>query len=377
VLTALAAPITASHERAVWLRRGSPAHPAPSGSVYKFALSTLGNAAARETFVCATPHMAGIWTDLFASLVSSGPDLRWQGSGPGIGRDAKAAYSGLLGRFMARAYLTDFEGVRALVPLDVAKRRLQGSNYEITKVSGDSGLEADWVGIDATGLVIVEAKGTYDRAIKRWRNAGPPPDVVETGKAQASRTAVYRLRPRAKLPARRWAVASRWATETPMPGERGDRAPTLIAWDPEEEELNGDDFRKLCVLLLDAELEATVFGLGFPQSSALVEAVRKDVTGVERRLRYGEQDFGPGLVSLIGLNGVRPLREPQDFELVERARSADLNFAVASLSSTSIRRRTPEEPIQLGEERPNGERWATIGGLTVIWPRSDEPVGLA
>jgi len=66
--------------------------------------------------------MASIWTDLFQSILAPGHQLRWKDDGPGLGRDAKSAYSSLLGRYMARAYLTAFEGVRVMVPLDLAKR---------------------------------------------------------------------------------------------------------------------------------------------------------------------------------------------------------------------------------------------------------------
>ena len=60
-------------------------------------MSVIGNAAARETLVTATPHMAAIWTDLFQSLIVPGSELRWRGAGPGVGRDARIAYSSLLG----------------------------------------------------------------------------------------------------------------------------------------------------------------------------------------------------------------------------------------------------------------------------------------
>ena len=69
---------------------------------------------------------------------------------------------------MARAYLTEHERVRVLVPLDEAKRRLQGTPYVIKKDPLSRGYEADWIGLDDSGLVIVEAKGTYDKGIKTW-----------------------------------------------------------------------------------------------------------------------------------------------------------------------------------------------------------------
>ena len=138
--------IDSATSRLIWLRRGDPSNPNPPGVWCDLALSVIGNAAARETFVTATSHMAAIWTDLFQSMITQDPEFRWRGEGPGIGRDARIAYSSLLGRYMARAYLTEHEGVRVLVPLDKAKRQLKETPYVIEKDPPGRGLEADWIG---------------------------------------------------------------------------------------------------------------------------------------------------------------------------------------------------------------------------------------
>lgn len=165
----------------IWLRRGSPSNPVVAGKLHSFKLSAIGNAAARETFVTATSHMAAIWTDLFHSLMAPNSQyLCWRENGPGIGRDARIAYSGLLGRYMARAYLTEHENVRVLVPLDVAKRCLRGTPYEIRKDPVSRGLEADWIGLDDSGLVIVEAKGTYNAGIYNWYGPYSEPQILQS-----------------------------------------------------------------------------------------------------------------------------------------------------------------------------------------------------
>ena len=135
VLMAIRPTSSSATRRWVWLRRGKPSVPKPHGVRHDLTLSVIGHVAARETFVTATSHMAAIWTDLFRSMIAPGSELRWRGDGPGIGRDARIAYSSLLGRYMARAYLTEHERVRVLVPLDVAKCWLRetGSEYEIGK----------------------------------------------------------------------------------------------------------------------------------------------------------------------------------------------------------------------------------------------------
>ena len=148
--------------RSVWLRRGNSSDPdfyAP-GKYSDFELAAVGNAAAREIFLTATSHMVAIWTDLSQSIIAPGPELRWLDDGLGVGRDARIAYSSLLGRYLARAYLTKHEGVSVLVPLDVAKRWFRKTLYVIGKDPPRRGDEADWVGLDSQGFVIVEAIGS-------------------------------------------------------------------------------------------------------------------------------------------------------------------------------------------------------------------------
>ena len=181
--------------RRIWLRRGGPSDPWPHGSCQGIRLTEVGIAAARETLVTATPHMVAIWTYLFESMVVPGCELRWADNGPGIGRDARIAYSGLLGRFMARAYLTVHAGIRVLVPLDVAKRWFIGCPYLIQKDPPGRGLEADWIGLEGQELVIVEAKGTYDPQIGAWHGPHSLPQCLQSAIAQAGTTGVFARRP--------------------------------------------------------------------------------------------------------------------------------------------------------------------------------------
>ena len=138
----------------------------------------------------------------------------------GIGRDARIAYSSLLGRYLARSYLTRNEGVLAPVPLDVANRLFQGTPYSIHTVpTNNRGLLADWIGLDIFGrLIIAETKGSHGRGKATWR--GPSrPQLLNQAERQANRTEV-RVGGRV-LPVRRWAVASRWGTaDKPTPTNR-------------------------------------------------------------------------------------------------------------------------------------------------------------
>ena len=374
--------------RSIWLRRYDPSTPNPPGGWHDLALSVIGNAAARETLVTATPHMAAIWTDLFQSLIVPGSKLRWRGAGPGVGRDARIAYSSLLGRYLARAYLTEHEGVLVLVPLDVAKRRFQGTPYVIEKDPPSRGLEADWIGLDDHRLVIVEAKGTFDTGIRTWSGRSWP-QILQTAIKQAERTAVFVRHPRRKLPAKRWAIASRWGTE-----ENG-REPMLLAWDPEEEKLKKEDYRALAKILLRIDLDGVLEGLGhreiLPQidvmgGSEAPEDFLDDGELSERvpgdlRIHIGGQAIDPGFAAMVSPFGVDPLRDENDLLRVGQIRDLGLNVAVASLSSRYVRtvrqaRRWPDadEGVQ---ERSVRERFANRAGLTVVWLEAGAGVVLA
>ena len=82
--------------REVWLRRGTAPNSHAPGKLHPISLSELGNAAARETFATATLPFAAAWTDLFESMTAVKHALRWRENGPGLGRDARIAYSSLL-----------------------------------------------------------------------------------------------------------------------------------------------------------------------------------------------------------------------------------------------------------------------------------------
>ncbi|MGR3321399.1 MAG: hypothetical protein ACU0DK_05670 [Pseudooceanicola sp.] len=356
--------------RSIWLRRIDPSVTPPAAGLWRnIDLPALGHAAARETFMTATPHMASIWTDLFQSILAPGLQLCWREDGPGIGRDAKSAYSSLLGRYMARAYLTAFEGVRVLVPLDIAKRWFEGTSFEIRKDPSGNGLEADWIGLDGNGLVIVEAKGSHNNALAAWANPTGSPTVLESAIGQVERTAVFRRTPNRKLPSKRWAIASRWGTE------QNGRDPTVIAWDPDEGELEGDDYKELERILLQADLQAVATGMRYTYEVGAFSGFLTVTDGPGDRLRVGNRLMGPGLFAAVGPFGIFPIRTQTDLPRVGQARDLVPNMALAALSAQYIR------SVREGF-RPGGDgllvkdHSASQGGLTIIWPEEDEEIDL-
>ena len=282
---------------------------------------------------------------------------------------------------MARAYLTGNEDVRVLVPLDEAKRRLRGTPYTIEKCPPGHGLEADWVGLDGCQrLVIAEAKGSFDKAVRTWSGPYDLPDVLRTALGQAQRTAFFKTSLNGPLPARRWAVASRWANE------ENRRTPTLLAWDLDEGALHDDDFRALARILHRADVEGVLKGLGH---LGAVEA--PTVPGPSRRLqgdlslRVGDRRVERGFAAVLGPIGRLPLRTGEDLDRVRLIRDVTPNVALASLSSRYASTIIAEpRGFDEGELRdtlntvPDGDgRFAQRAGLTVVWPMPDENIAFA
>ena len=365
--------------RKVWLRRSASPHFAAPGTWHDLALSEIGNVAARETLATATLHFAAIWTDLFQDMIAPCNSLRWRDNGPGVGRDARIAYSSLIGRYVARAYLTRNEGVRVLVALDEAKRLFKGTPYRIEKDPPGRGLEADWVGLDGQGLVIAEAKSSSDKGIGTWGGPSSIPKVLDTAMGQAGRTAVFKNSTTKPLPAKRWAVASRWANE------ENSLDPTLLAWDPKEEGLDEENYRALAKILHRADLESVLEGLGHPEAvqtlngSAPSRRLPRDL-----QIRSGGQYLEPGFSALVGPIGLHPLRNVEDLDRVRRIRDLSPNVALASLSSRYASTISLEPNWSDDEEVRDSHvkhpesagRSAKRAGLTVVWPEAHEDIAL-
>ena len=312
--------------------------------------------------------MSAIWTSLFADMLCPGVELRWVDDGPGVGRDARIAYSSLLGRYVARAYLTANEGVRVLVPLDVAKRRLRHTRYSIDKVpSGSRGLQADWIGLDARGrLVIAEAKGSFDRGMRTWQ--GPSrPQLLKTARDQAARTVVH-FGGRRRLRARRWALVSRWGTAD------NKREPTLLASCDDDAPLDPGDYSVLARHLFDSDSRTVVMGLGHGDAAATIPndgRPRERLPG-DTLLRVRGLDFPPGFGAVAGPFGFRPLRGTDDFLSVAALLADDspVQIAVVSVSSrhaSSVPEPTRAEPsiTEVGADDFSGV--VELAGLSVAW----------
>lgn len=367
-------------ERNIWLRRPRTKNPCVRGQWVRQSLYELGFSAALETCTTNTQSFAGIWVKLFQSFLASPTELTWLDNGPGIGRDAKVAYSGLFGRYLARAHLMFRENVQVLVPLEIARKELQKNNvFRIGDKPGSNGLEPDWIGLDDKGLVIAEAKGSFNRAVSPWKGHKTVPPLLRGAMNQAKRTKVYENTMKKPLPARYWAVASRWANE-----DNGVE-PTTIAWGKGGGKRKKSDYREIASLLLRVELNNLLTGLGHPEIGDIKrEGTGSSVRSVgDRHLMIGEQLIGPGFMTVVGLNGNIPLRSEDDVDrfLFIRDFLGDTvpYMALISLSSryiNKILRNQSEEILELPSrveinEIEEGLCIVKFAGLSVAWFSSE------
>jgi len=365
--------------RKIWLRRSIKKDPCVPGKWKKQSIYKLGFAAAYETCTTSTQYFAGTWGNVFRSLLATSIELKWLDNGPGIGRDAKIAYSSLFGRYMARAHLIDRENVRILVPLEIFRKELQKNNlYHMEKKPGKNRLEADWIGLDNRGLVIAEAKGSFNLAKAPWEGDKSVPPLLLGAMKQAERTKIYCSSTGKPLPARYWAVASRWANEN------NGVDPTTIAWGKGGGKRKGYNNLNVANLILRADLNSLLKGLGHPK---IEDLQRKDSGTLVRydgdfELRVGDQTVGPGFLTAVSSTWNYPLRTEEDvsrfFSFSEFVDHRSPYIAVVSLSSHYISKVIQNQPMEILEtsskieinEVEEGVCFAKFSGLTVVWLRS-------
>ena len=226
----------------------------------------------------------------------------------------------------------------------------------------------------------MEAKGTFDARIRTWKDTNSLPAVLRTAIGQAQRTVVTEGPAHARLPSKRWAIASRWATEH----NRLD--PTLIAWNETDQKLDHTDYLELAALLHRTDVVTIMTALGHLESVQSLNMIEpKERMPGETRLVVGDRAIEPGLAALVGPVGILPLHDRDDLEFVHRIRELSPRIAFASLSSryaSTIVHRPLEfvesELARTSEDAGDADtRFAHQAGLTLAWPTPDDRISLA
>lgn len=241
-------------------------------------------AAAEETFQ-GSP-LARAWLDLFSAQLSSNDKywLRWQGD-LAESSELRRTYSGLYGRFFARALLQQHLGFTSFLSLQRNGLKV-GSAVKVERIS--AGDIPDWIAWSPTHQrhVLAEAKGSL--TAKDFLTAGTP-NCIKEGKTQFSR--IRFLVNGVEHHPLRWVAASRWATET-RPGE-----PATALWDPPvpDQSFTPEEADRHQAAMHRAWLDSIAPGFGLrtaqdfsdAERSQLVVAIFAPPGGIEADLRDG------------------------------------------------------------------------------------------
>ena len=180
-------------------------------------------AAAEETIQGGSLAVARAWLRLFEAHLSRSETamLRWRGH-LGENGEMRRAYSGLYGRYFARALLAAELDITDFIPLNRNTTRIPGG-VEVTRVNRND--IPDWIAWDrqARCHVLCEAKGRLSESKGKFWTGKPA--CINAGKAQFERVEVTDSRGQ-RLATRDWIVANLWSTD------KNKRRPISLLWDP-------------------------------------------------------------------------------------------------------------------------------------------------
>lgn len=332
---------------------------------------SLARAAAEETLQ-GSP-MTSAWLKLFRSHLS-GNDLYWFRWSEDLAQSAelRRAYSGLYGRFVARALLSSHLGINRFISLKRNGVVIPGS-ATVTRLS--KGDIPDWIAWDEHNArhVLCEAKGSLT---SRDFLGAAIPKCVKEGKAQFDR--VYAMGPTGALHPACWVAATRWVTD-----HRGGDPVTLL-WDPPQDHrpFTSDEAAAHRQAMTRAWLDSIAPGFGWRKADDLISPERKRaaiMVSAEPGPIPPDQDWPELVDEEAGYDlSLGPRVQVQDHPTSESQQS-DATLVFAELDSTLWQ--TPSYPVSWlgrptqGEASPHqGEylaAFATPLGVRPIHTRPD------
>ena len=262
--------------------------------------------------------LAPAWLQLFEAHLSGSETamLRWRGH-LGDSAEMRRAYSGLYGRYFARAVLTAELGITLFVPLQTNATPISGG-VTVTRVG--SGDIPDWIAWDpgAGCYVLCEAKGRLSESEGRFVYGKP--GCIDPGKAQFDKVEVTDSSGR-RIATRNWIAANLWSTD------RVKRSPVALLWDPpgEGERLTREEAERHAQAMRSRRDASIAERLGNPERRVRiaigpsdddmpprsVQAAQDSRSGaIERPSR--EPHEGDYLAAVITPLGIRPLRDEDD-----------------------------------------------------------------
>ena len=299
----------------------------------------VARAAAEETLQ-GSPFVSA-WLKLFRTHLSTQDDywLRWRGD-LAESTELRRAYSGLYGRFFARALLTHHLGFTRFHSLKRNGLEVKGS-VKVKRTNG--GDIPDWLAWDDqhSSFVLCEAKGSL--TARDFLSPGTP-KCVGNGKDQFDR--VETCEGGRTIHPARWVAATRWATED----RKGE--PTTILWDlpVEDTPFDEEEATRHRAAMTHAWLNSIAPGMGWTGAN--------DILSKEREREALNIRAEPG-----------PIPESIDWHPFEDEPEVDIPEATTAGTLRQVenaRRRELEDPI--GELRDS----TLYADLTTLLPPVQE-----
>ena len=277
---------------------------------------------------------ASAWLRLFQDHLSTSEQrmLRWRGN-LGSSSEVRRAYSGLYGRYFARALLAGELGITDFIPLDLPRKTYRKRDFgAVTVCRVSKGDVPDWIAWDPRrlGHVLCEAKGRLTGRSQDFLTGEPA--CIKGGKAQFERIEVTNSG-NTRVATRNWVAANRWSTDAD-----GEQAVSLL-WDPpsDGESLTPEEARGHGEAMRRHRLEALARGLGNPEFTVRIRAIGSDgevpssETDAKRGSPFGpfespsrEPHEGCYHAAIITPLGIRAIHDGND---LNAARAAVENFA--------------------------------------------------
>ena len=250
--------------------------------------------------------------------------LRWRGD-LGESAEMRRVYSGLYGRYFARALLASRLGVTNLVSLSRNVTNMPGG---VTVERVEKGDIPDWIAWDphANCYVLGEAKGCLTGRAQQFLNHRPR--CVDVGRAQFTRIVVRDSAGR-QIETRNWVAANLWSTD------RRSRHPVSLLWDPPDDgvALTNEEVPRHADAIRKHRTEVIARNLGDPDFSVRI-AVKPSDEGISSEIGDAIEDgeFGPieepsrephennYLAAVITPLGIRTIHDAADLRAVQAIR---------------------------------------------------------
>ena len=290
---------------------------------------------------------ASAWLRLFQEHLSTREPrmLRWRGN-LGSSSEVRRAYSGLYGRYFARALLAGELGITDFIPLEIPRKTYCKKDFGgVTVWRISKGDIPDWIAWDPRrpGHVLCEAKGRLTGSTREFLTGVPA--CINEGKTQFARVEVGDSGNR-RIATRDWVAVNRWSTD-----ERRRQAVSLL-WDPpsDGESLTPEEAHGHGEAMRRHRLRALARGLGNPEFIVRIRARGSDSempslgTDAKRDSPFEpferpsrEPHEGYYQAAIVTPLGIRPIRDGNDLQearaIGEGAASADEPVMIFGLAN--------------------------------------------